>query len=72
MLITKMNHLCPTASETTLLITLVMEAWLEPDNGTIGIKTKELVTLEIERVIQNLHLDCTRSIAIAHTTCDLV
>lgn len=60
------------AGKTTHLVPNIVELGHQANNATIGIKTKELITIKIDRVVENLHLDCARSIAIDDTTRDLV
>ena len=44
-----------------------MELGLESNDTTILVKTEELITLEVDGFLKNLHLDRTRGIAVADT-----
>ena len=60
------------AGKATLAIPLVVELGLESNHTAVLIKSYKVVGVEVDDVLQNLHLDRARGIAIAKTTRDRV
>ena len=59
-------------NEATLLVTKIVELGHQTNDTTVGIKSLEAITIKVNRPLKNLHLNCTRSIAIAKTIGDLI